>query len=188
MKYKIECPYFISPLKEHLEIKEQLLSEINKTDKKKAINLKVNTVIGCDYDWSFDNERPYLKTLLPFLTKHLSKEIKNQNFDQVHIHNVWFQQYIFNDIHDWHIHGQTQFTCVYYLELPEQAPVTEFIHPFNQDKKQDFNIKEGDILIFPSFVLHRGKRNKSQKRKTIISFNLDMVNGDNDFPENYLDN
>jgi hypothetical protein len=56
------------------------------------------------------------------------------------------------------------------------------------NKINKFSVKEGDILIFPSFILHRGKRNKSNKTKTIISFNCNVANLNDDYPENYLQN
>ena len=36
--------------------------------------------------------------------------------------------------------------------------------------------KEGDILFFPAYLLHRAPRNKSKERKTVISFNCDFYN------------
>ena len=38
----------------------------------------------------------------------------------------------------------------------------------NQEEVIDLNVKEGDIIIFPSFVVHRAPYNKSNSTKTII--------------------
>lgn len=43
----------------------------------------------------------------------------------------------------------------------------------NQTEIAEFDIKEGDILTFPSFVIHRAPINTNTHRKTIISWNMD---------------
>ena len=187
-KGSIPCPFHIEKLKNHKVLKPLLLNSINNSKKFKPLTEKVNTVIKCDYDWSKDKDREYIKILLPSLTKHLIKAFKDLGFSEFQVLNIWCQQYGFNDIHDWHVHSSCNFTCVYYLELPKNTPTTEYIDPMNLNEINEFNVTEGDVLIFPSFVLHRGKWNKSKNRKTIISFNCNVANLNNDYPENYLNN
>lgn len=184
-KGAIACPYHISKFKDHKKLKSDLLNLIKDTEKGKPLTHIKNTVSKCDYDWSQDPDRKYLKLLLPNLEKHLNSAIKEIGFSKYNILNIWYQQYILNDIHDWHVHSTCNFTCVYYLEYPENSPKTEWIDPISLNKIENFKVKEGDILIFPSLVLHRGARNFGNKRKTIISWNLD-INESDDYPENYL--
>jgi hypothetical protein len=42
----------------------------------------------------------------------------------------------------------------------------------------DLDVKEGDLVTFPAYIIHRSKNNKSNDRKTIISFNtsFDITN------------
>ena len=42
----------------------------------------------------------------------------------------------------------------------------------NIKRKITVDAKEGDIVIFPSFINHRAPKMQSDTRKTIISFNL----------------
>lgn len=184
-KGEIGCPYHLAKFKDHKSIKSELLQSIKDTEKGSQLTHIKNTVSKCDYDWSQDTERPYLNILLPRLQNHLNAAIKEIGFSKYNILNIWYQQYVYNDIHDWHVHSTCNFTCVYYLEFPKNSPQTEYIQPVTLDKIEEFKVKEGDILIFPSLVLHRGKRNKNNKRKTIISWNLD-VNEADDYPEDYL--
>jgi len=86
---------------------------------------------------------------------------------------LWFQQYLQNGTHGWHIHADN-YTGVYYLELPVGTPTTEYCNPNNMNEVNKFNVKEGDILLFPSFVVHKAIKNLSDKRKTIISFNINF--------------
>ena len=55
---------------------------------------------------------------------------------------------------------------VYYVELPEMSEATEFLN-FGQ-----VDIKEGDVIFFPTFLCHRSPHIKSNQRKTIIATNL----------------
>jgi hypothetical protein len=62
---------------------------------------------------------------------------------------------------------------VYYLELPTDGPKTVFKNPFNSEEIIYPDVKEGDILTFPSILEHCSPSNNSTHRKTIISFNID---------------
>ena len=66
------------------------------------------------------------------------------------------------------------YTGVYYVEFEKDFPKTELINQFDQNKKIIVDVKEGDIVIFPSFIIHRSPVMKIKKRKTIISFNLEF--------------
>ena len=87
----------------------------------------------------------------------------------IKIHDGWFQQYTNGGEHNWHNHADCQFTNVYFLELPDEEYKTEIV-----DENGDiieFAVKEGDVLSFPSWMLHRSKPNFSKHRKSVISFN-----------------
>lgn len=89
----------------------------------------------------------------------------------------WFQQYFQNSDFGWHQHNG-HWACVYYLELPEITESTEFLN-YGQ-----FNVEEGDIIFFPTFLVHRSPKIISNQRKTIIATNLDF-NVDRKMIENY---
>ena len=62
----------------------------------------------------------------------------------------------------WHNHeNEGKLSAVYYLELSKKELVTEF-------KNKKVKTEEGDVLIFPSYMLHRSPINKSNERKTVI--------------------
>ena len=96
------------------------------------------------------------------------------------IKSAWYQQYLEGDTHGWHIHGH-HYTGVYYLEFSEECSKTEICSPFSLETKQ-IDAIEGDFIIFPAHYIHRGLPNK-KSRKTIISFNFDIVaNSKNNLP------
>jgi hypothetical protein len=188
-KGKIHSPYLISKFLSHHTLRDELIDLIEKTETAKSLNIPVNMVSKCDFDWSKDLERPYIKKLLPALCEHLKDVYNHLGFGAFEIKNLWFQRYINNNIHNWHVHGDCQWTGVYYLELPKDEDLrTQIIQPFDQKTKIDMPVQEGDILIFPSHTLHRAPRNKTQNKKIIISFNIDALLTDGQYPENYKTN
>tara|TARA_R100000687_G_C6300168_1_gene95504 strand:- start:145 stop:459 length:315 start_codon:yes stop_codon:yes gene_type:complete len=89
------------------------------------------------------------------------------------IYQIWFQQYFKKGTHGWHIHGHN-FTGVYYLDFDRTSPKTELVYPYKNKEKISINANEGDIVIFPSFAIHRGCQLLDDKTKTIISFNFSL--------------
>ena len=79
-----------------------------------------------------------------------------------------------NGKHGWHTHAQN-YTGVYYVKFSNKDAKTELIDPFSQDKKIIINAKEGDIVIFPSYVIHRATEQKENSEKIIISFNINFT-------------
>ncbi len=92
------------------------------------------------------------------------------------ISNVWFQQYHNNDIHNWHIHGGSNLSLSYMLELPDPKYSTEFVDTKENKIFQFEDISEGDVIIFPSHVPHRSPLLSSSERKTSIAINIHLTN------------
>jgi hypothetical protein len=89
------------------------------------------------------------------------------------ITDMWFQQYNVKNYHGWHHHGNT-FTGVYYLEFPEGSPKTQLLCPMTHEV-MEADVKEGDILIFPSYLIHKAPK-VNEHRKTIVSWNMAYEN------------
>ena len=86
------------------------------------------------------------------------------------ISNGWFQQYEKNSSHVYHNHPNSNFTNVYFLELPDPQFKTSIKIG---EKEYDYEGKEGQIITFPAYLLHCAKPN-GKLRKTIISFNSNI--------------
>lgn len=166
----------------HNSLKENLLSLIeNSKSEKLYIDDGIENDNIQNLDWSYHNDfnRPWIKLLLPSLKDHFQKCVNILHYESFQLNAVWFQQYYKNGIHNWHSHGDN-YTGVYYLEMNKENPRTELIEPAT-DKKITLDCKEGDIIIFPAFMIHRAPINTSDKRKTIVSFNFNFLNVDNDY-------
>ena len=175
MVINLNCAAILEKFKYHKEIKEKLLSLINNS----FSNHMQNDVYGDDIqrlDWSknLDYSREWVKYVKPKLEEHFNKCAQILNYEKCEVNGMWYQQYFKNDTHTWHIHGEN-YTGVYYLELPKNSPKTELLDQVNINNKITIQAIEGDIVIFPSFIIHRSPRIVSNTRKTIISFNLNFT-------------
>ena len=173
-KIKLNTTALLKPFKYHDEIKDTLRSMIETSYHD---NLKLGDNEYGDeihrLDWSRypDFSREWVQYLAPKLHEHFLICANDLNYQGCLIKGMWYQQYAKNSVHNWHIHGEN-YTGVYYLELPDDTPKTELIDQY--DKKITIEANEGDVVIFPSFIIHRGPKVLNDSRKTIISFNLEF--------------
>lgn len=81
---------------------------------------------------------------------------------------AWFQQYFQpNTGFGWHSHDKSV-AVIYFVELPNPKDATEFY------LEGQFDLKEGDVMIWPSYLNHRSPPLSSAGRKTIIATNIDL--------------
>jgi hypothetical protein len=178
-KFLLESFYTIGPLLNHNEIKQQVLDSLDhaQTDTLVMHDSYYNDSVN-KLDWSQaqDFSRPWVKLLKPHIEDYLNKLAVALGYQSSIIDEFWFQQYVNGDMHGWHTHG-SNFTGVYYLELDNNSPKTEIIEPSKQNKKIVLDVKEGDIVMFPSYTIHRAPVINNDIRKTIVSFNfiLDLI-------------
>jgi len=173
-KIKLNTTALLKPFKYHNEMKVKLLSKINNSYND---NLCVKDKYYGDeihrLDWSknLDYSREWIQLIKPKLEEHFNECARDLNYQNCEVRGMWYQQYTQNNTHGWHTHGEN-YTGVYYLEFPKGSPKTELIDQYNINKKITINAKEGDVVIFPSFIIHRAPKVINDIRKTIISFNL----------------
>ena len=166
-------PILKNKLKGNSQIKTKLLSLI---DQQKSGELKqdddyfTDSISRVDWDRRDDTERDWVKLVGPYLQRHFTEEVKKIGLSKVQIFDLWFQQYSRGDTHGWHVHGHN-FTGVYYLEFSKDSPRTQIVEPTSL-RIIDVDVKQGDVIIFPSMFIHRAPPSKSNNRKTIISFNF----------------
>ena len=181
-KHKLGSFYLLGAFEQHNDVKDKILNSINvhKNDSyKNKEGHYVDSISRLDWTSSQSLTREWAKLCYSLLHAEVSKIATQIGYEHCHIEDIWFQQYFKNDTHGWHTHGHN-YTLVYYLELDPLSPKTELIDPADQNKKIVPNIKEGDILIFPSYVIHRAPILDNNIRKTIISCNLNFLNANPD--------
>jgi len=173
-----DCVYK-TRVEKHEEVKRVILNYIEDAPFL-AKNSYIDNISKFDWPDGGDSERPWVKYFLPHFEKVVNELCECIGVSRIRsLDAIWYQQYVENSSHGWHIHDG-QFTGVYYLELPKSSPKTEFIHPFSNNIDR-VRAKEGDVIFFPSHVIHRAPTN-NKERKTIISYNfnlLDRITKDN---------
>ncbi len=167
----VECFYYKCKFLAHEQLKPILLEQINNSQTEEyKFHRSVSKV---DWTSSALQDREWVKIISEPLISYMDVIGHVAGYKEVAIHDIWFQQYKKLDIHPWHVHGQ-QFVGVYYLELEKNSPKTEYIVP-NGKHVMQFDITEGDIVVFPSSLVHRAPLVESDNRKTIISWNFNFT-------------
>lgn len=166
--YKDSLPNHIHifHVEEHNHYKPLLLNSLEKM--KADNNIQLNEK-GYYYDFNIPKTpRTYDKLmnnlLLPFIEN--IEELYGLKYSPPS--QFWFQQYLQSSDFGWHQHSG-HWAMVYYLELPEMSESTEFLNYGQLD------VKEGDIIFFPTFLVHRSPVIKSNLRKTIIATNCNFL-------------
>lgn len=151
----------------------------NWEEKKKPLIEKLH---NGDYTDFFSYKRdlevpPYLDELSDCVREEID-DFSQTYSSPVIISNAWFETARQYDYHPVHQHGATGFSAVLYVKFdPTCHEATKFYSPFNDPATGDLMeyqpfVKEGDLVIFPSYLLHEGPMNKSKKERTIVSFNI----------------
>jgi len=179
-KFSLESYYTVGALPGHSNLKHSVLDAIAQSNHDTLLSKDAyydDSVSKLDWSRAQDFERPWVKLLMPHINGYLDKLAVALGYQKACIDEFWFQQYVNGDSHGWHTHG-SNFTGVYYLELDAASPRTEIIEPARQNKKIVVDVNEGDVLMFPSYTIHRAPSIKNDIRKTIVSFNfiLDLIN------------
>ena len=97
---------------------------------------------------------------------------------RVEFTDMWYQKYYKNVQHQVHTHGHSGWSCVMYVEFdPMVHEPTQFYSPFKNPWNGNLDtfqppVNEGDMVLFPSTVMHEAPVNRSEKRRTIVSYNL----------------
>jgi len=170
--HRLNSFYFTKTLENHNYHKNIILKHIEKIPKNKHFD-----ITHTDWNLTKNSNKEYFNYLFNYIKEYMKEISYFLNTEKWDITNAWFQQYYFNDTHNWHTHAYANFTNVYFLELPDKEYKTD-IYDNMENRIINLDVKEGDIITFPAFYSHRSKTNLSDKRKTIISFNSNFFIND----------
>jgi len=91
---------------------------------------------------------------------------------------MWFERSAKHQRHATHNHGACGYSAVLYVDFdPEVHDATRFYMPYPDPMSGSITnfsppVKEGDLVVFPSHMLHEATPNQSDKDRLIISFNI----------------
>ena len=161
-------------VKHHDELKHQLLDYIESSPAESHTN-----VSKVDFKTNNNRTPPYhniVKTaVLPTLVEAVERYgFKVKKAEELVIKPMWFQQYEQGSDFNWHNHDKTV-AFVYYTELPEGDQLTtEFFDPWTGEIFT-VDAEEGDVVVFPSFVMHNSPVNRTGLRKTVFAGNVQVL-------------
>ena len=117
----------------------------------------------------------YAETIISIIKPYLA-EFTDQR--RVEFSDMWYQKYYKGVAHGVHTHGHSGWSSVIFVEFdPEVHQPTTFYSPFKNPWNGNLEIfhppvKEGDMVIFPATIMHEAAANRSEKRRTIVSYNI----------------
>ena len=162
------------PLESHSNIKSNLLEFIDNDPSGKQFIDSVDHLNKTDF-FSMDKREaiPYYYSVFYNNAQDYYWEVLDRYcMENIDLESIWYQQYIKKDTHGWHVHPHSSISFVYNLELESSHSSTEFYDRKNKQIVQ-LEVNEGDILTFPSHLIHRSAP-LIGNRKTIISGNYNF--------------
>jgi len=129
------------------------------------------------YNSHTDNKElpDYFHTVLGVIKPYLADFSEERRVEFI---DMWYQKYYKNVQHQVHTHGHSGWSSVIYVEFdPFLHEPTQFYSPFKNPWNGNLEtfqppVKEGDMVLFPSTVMHEAPVNRSDTRRTIISYNI----------------
>lgn len=181
---KFGIPFYIYSIADWEEKKKIILDSLPDFKKYKLEKSK-NSGHGDKNHYTdyFDNlEKPpeYAKVVLGCIDDEILSFCRTTQ-ENWNLTSIWFQTYEKYNNFSVHNHGIEGWSAVLYVEFDDQehSPTT-FYSPYPSWKRSMVGqyethvpkVKEGDLLLFPAMIQHEASSNMSDKRRTIISFNL----------------
>ena len=127
------------------------------------------------------------KVIFDNIVKHIQQYSKDTGYElPFKTINSWFNIQNEGSVLSQHIHENTVIAGAFYIKVPENSSPIVFENPNNMMKmllkkedtkfsinQKNFYPKEGDLILFPSFLFHgSGGIINQGKDRTIISFNV----------------
>ena len=160
----------LTDIKEHKKNKLNLLGLINQLEISKISN-KSDSISKTDWNLPKEVKRNYLTLFYDMIRPYMNDMATKMKFNKWNIDNAWFQIYDKDDQHGWHVHNSSNWTNIYYLNLPENGIKTEIYDVKNEQIIKDIHVKEGQLLTIPAGILHRSPKNLTNELKVVIAFN-----------------
>ena len=125
-------------------------------------------------------KHPYLEPFDFFISDELDKVAQHLGRD-VKITELWAQRYKESQAMPTHNHGAHGFSAILYAEYDkEEHTPTVFYSPFGnfvdgQITVYEPEVEEGDLIVFPSMLLHSSMPFISSHNRSIFSFNMSLI-------------
>lgn len=149
--------------------------------KKRLLSLLDNEKFqACDTFFSdrSQNSNAYLKDFVDIVQSELENFGLDLGLDTIFVTDVWTVKYKTGNFHAPHTHSSFGYSGVLYLDYDQEEHTgTSFVNSITNpitDRTDGITpqVREGDIVLTPSNVLHFTYPNKSTKDRTIMGFDI----------------
>lgn len=166
------APIIVSKLEAHQKIKRDVLDAIDQMGRIPRITDNGREKLShTDWHLSEDTPRTYWDIVSPHINDINASISSRLQYASYFVSNFWFQWYEQGDYHKFHTHPICTFSNVYYVQLTNSNPKTQFLL---NGQVFEIAVTEGDVLTFPSFLAHEAPVNKSSTPKVVIAFNTNF--------------
>ena len=130
-----------------------------------------------DLDLSLKLFKPFLDFINPDLNELRKVESMSGGYPMPDITGIWYQSYTKQQYHQLHNHGAVGWSAVFYATFDKKEHrATRFYCPFPDVSGQTIgyepDVDEGTLIVFPSYLQHEARYTLSDKKRSIISFNM----------------
>tara|TARA_B000000532_G_scaffold14443_1_gene10375 strand:- start:1493 stop:2071 length:579 start_codon:yes stop_codon:yes gene_type:complete len=183
------CPIYEDVIRLTNEEESSIREEINSIDKSSPRDWL------CHVDTSFDSDNqlhlsPVFSSLASKLNDHAINFARNLNFKfsqyTLQMHDLWCNFYTKYQSQEKHSHGRHFLSCAYFFSAPENSAPLIFFNPtheaivnFPTEHEMALHIfpvkpEKGKVIIFPSWLEHGVKLNKTIEPRITFSCNWDI--------------
>lgn len=170
--YLAPTQIFVSKLHAHAETKSHILNVIS-NDGFGRISSPQEEIHKTDYP-STSHRRVWLDAFYKAVAPCMDDVQSALGLNSWAISEAWYQWYEHGDFHGRHMHPGCSFSGVYFMELPNGSVKTRLYSDSGSTVVNMPEISEGEILFFPSAMMHESPRNISGGRKIVVAFNCDF--------------
>lgn len=165
--------YVHGKIDNHKEIKEELISQILES-KSHSIFDETERVSYTDLNYR-DEQRPWIPLFFENVSPYMNGFSKLLMHENWFITSIWYFRYLKGEYSQWHTHPGCAWTSVYFLQLPDKNARTTLLNAMSGDEVIIADVEEGDIISFPSTIIHCSKPNMYDEDKIVIAFNSDIL-------------
>tara|TARA_B100001094_G_scaffold327296_1_gene385164 strand:+ start:37510 stop:38184 length:675 start_codon:yes stop_codon:yes gene_type:complete len=133
--------------------------------------------VETDYHANFDNEYNYSDDITDIFESELV-DFADASDLAISVNSTWFERSSKNSLHSCHNHGPIGYSAVCFIQFdPKYHTPTVFMNPVTAAVSpcslMPPGIREGSLILFPSYLLHFTNSNESDVDRIILSFNLE---------------
>ena len=148
-------------------IKETILDKVLKS----STNVPDN-VVGkpcCTTSYFSNNDVQLYSEFIEMINSNETFEFLNKTFIKGEIRQIWYQKYVKGEYHPAHNHVGSDWSAVFYANYDHVIHKPTILHT---KEPIDYEIVEGDLLIFPGLLFHEVPECETDVERIVFSFNI----------------